>query len=47
MNSDLPDKSIYRSAINRFYEGIGTMPGTTKQIDTARVVEQSQNISGN
>jgi len=36
----MPSKSHYRTTINRFYEGIGSMPGTTKQIDTAAVVEQ-------
>ena len=43
----MPNKSHYRSTIKRFYQGIGSMPGTTKQIDTARVVDQSQRISGN
>ncbi len=36
----MPSKSHYRSFIKRFYEGIGSMPGTAKQIDTAVLVEQ-------
>ncbi len=35
----VPDKSSYRLGIRKFYHGIGSMPGTNKQIDTATLVE--------
>lgn len=41
----MPDKSHYRTTINRFYDGIGSMPGTTKQIDTAEVVESGPMVT--
>jgi len=37
--TSMPSKSHYRITIKRFFEGISSMPGTTKQIDTAAVVE--------
>lgn len=37
--SSMPSKAHYRRAIKEFFKGIGSMPGTTKQIDTAEVVE--------
>lgn len=42
----MPDKSHYRVTIREFYDGIGSMPGTTKQIDTAQVVEQGPQQTG-
>jgi hypothetical protein len=41
----MPSKSDYRLAINRFYEGIGSMPGTTQRIDTAGIVEQGPMVT--
>lgn len=36
----MPDKQHYRKAIRECYRGIPCMPGTKKQIDTAKVVEE-------
>lgn len=38
--AEMPDKRSYRTAIKEFYQGIGSMPGTTKKIDTAKIVEE-------
>lgn len=38
----MPKKSYYRNAINRFYAGIGSMPGTTSKIDTGAMIEQGE-----
>ena len=38
--STMPEKSHYRKTIKDYYNGIPSMPGTTKQIDTAKVVEK-------
>jgi BNR repeat-containing family member/Right handed beta helix region len=35
----MPDKTHYRRVVREFFDGIGSMPGTHKRIDTARVVE--------
>ncbi len=37
--AEMPDKRNYRTKIKEFYKGIGSMPGTHKKIDTAKVVE--------
>lgn len=37
----VPDKTHYRKGIKDFFKGIGSMPGTKKQIDTAVLVEES------
>ncbi len=36
----MPDKNHYRKTTKEFFKGIKSMPGTKKQIDTAKVVEQ-------
>ncbi len=42
----MPKKEHYRKMIKQFYDGIPSMPGTTKQIDTAKVVETGPTVSG-
>ncbi|MFG0252195.1 MAG: right-handed parallel beta-helix repeat-containing protein [Phycisphaerales bacterium JB038] len=37
--AEMPAKAHYRQAIQRFFAGIRSMPGTTKKIDTAAIVE--------
>lgn len=37
--SRVPDKAAYRGAVRAFFDGIGSMPGTTKHLDTARLIE--------
>ncbi|GAB4148475.1 MAG: hypothetical protein Fur0037_16770 [Planctomycetota bacterium] len=36
----VPVKAAYRQAISRFYEGIDSMPGTRRRLDTARLIEE-------
>lgn len=36
----MPDKQHYRKTVKQFFNGIDSMPGTTKKIDTAKVVEE-------
>ncbi|MEM6885112.1 MAG: right-handed parallel beta-helix repeat-containing protein [Verrucomicrobiota bacterium] len=38
--NEMPDKNHYRTTIKAFFEGIGSMPGTHKKIDTAQLVEE-------
>ena len=37
----MPHKTYYRMAVKNFFEGIRSMPGTTKTIDTAIIVESA------
>lgn len=35
----MPDKSHYRNEVKKFFDGIKSMPGTTRKLDTAAIVE--------
>ncbi len=41
----MPDKQHYRMRVKAFFKGVQSMPGTNKQIDTARVVEDGPVIT--
>ncbi|WP_303318328.1 family 16 glycoside hydrolase [Flavivirga abyssicola] len=43
--SSMPDKNHYRMAIKEFFKGVKSMPGTTKQINTGKVVENGPIIT--
>lgn len=41
----MPDKQNYRKVVKQFFNGIDSMPGTTKKIDTAKVVEEGPELT--
>ena len=41
-----PDPEYYRMAVRKFFDGIASMPGTTRKIDTAKLVEEGPVQSG-
>lgn len=49
--SQMPDKAHYRSEIRKFFDGVISMAGTEKRIDTAKLVEEKilerpENVGG-